>query len=369
VTLDPVDPPTAGVRRRARRVLILQGVALALLVGVILVGISPAPYVVERPGPAYDTLGTTSVDGEVVPVIEVEGAATYPTRGRLDLLTVYLDGSREHPLDWFSVLAGWVNPDRDVWPVDAIFPAGQTQEESDEQSAAAMQGSQQTAVAAALTELGTEFGAVVEVVDVPEATPASGVLEPGDELVAVDGRPIRSDGELRAAITARGVGESLELTVRRAGVERSERVVPVARSATDASPMIGVLVTVRYDFPFDVTINLPDVGGPSAGMMFGLGIYDAITPGALTGGEHIAGTGTIDADGVVGPIGGIAQKMVGARDAGAEWFLAPSENCDEVRGRVPAGLRVFAVSSFDQAVDVVTTIGRGDPTDGFPGCG
>lgn len=369
MTLDPVDPTAVGARRRARRTLIAQGVALAAVVAVVLVGISPAPFVVERPGPVYDTLGTTLVDDEEVPVIEVDGAASYPTEGRLDLLTVYLDGSRDHPIDWFSVVVGWLHPDREVWPVDAIFPAGQTQDEADEASALAMQDSQQTAVAAALTELGAPFGAVVEVVDVPDGTPASGVLRAGDELLAVDGMPLRSDAGLRAAIADAGVGATLEVTVRRDGAERTERLVPVARSADDASPMIGVLVTVRYDFPYDVEINLPDVGGPSAGMMFALGIYDTLTPGALTGGAHIAGTGTVDADGAVGPIGGIRQKMIGARDAGAEWFLAPVDNCGEVRGHVPGGLRVFAVASVDEAVDVVAAIGRDASTTEFPGCG
>jgi PDZ domain-containing protein len=124
-----------------------------------------------------------------------------------------------------------------------------------------------------------------------------------------------------------------------------------------------------FDFPFDVAIHLQDVGGPSAGMMFALGIYDTLTPGALTGGEHIAGTGTIDTDGEVGPIGGIRQKLFGARDAGADWFLAPEANCSEVTGHVPDGLRVFAVSNLDDALDVVRAIGEGSSTDSFPGCG
>ncbi|TPX01011.1 ATP-dependent serine peptidase containing a PDZ domain protein, partial [Schumannella luteola] len=117
-------------------------------------------------------------------------------------------------------------------------------------------------------------------------------------------------------------------------------------------PMVGIVPGEDYAFPFDVTINLQDVGGPSAGMMFALGIYDTLTPGALTGGAHIAGTGTIDAAGDVGAIGGIRQKMYGARDAGADWFLAPRDNCGEVVGHIPDGLQVFAVDDLDQAIDV-----------------
>jgi PDZ domain-containing protein len=146
-------------------------------------------------------------------------------------------------------------------------------------------------------------------------------------------------------------------------------VTTAARSASDPTPIIGIVPGASFDFPVDVTIHLQDVGGPSAGMMFALGIYDTLTPGALTGGEHVAGTGTIDAEGDVGPIGGIRQKMIGARDAGAGWFLAPEANCGEVVGHVPGGLRVFAVSTLDEALEVVTAIGAGRPTGDFASCG
>lgn len=160
----------------------------------------------------------------------------------------------------------------------------------------------------------------------------------------------------------------MTLGIRRDGDDREVTVVPAARSATDATPMIGVVLGASYRFPFQVDIHLRDVGGPSAGMMFALGIYDTLTPGALTGGAHIAGTGTIDGDGDVGPIGGIRQKMIAARDAGARWFLAPESNCAEVVGHVPDGLAVFAVSTLDQAVKVVEAVGDGASTAGFPGC-
>src|SRR5690606_10810906 len=127
------------------------------------------------------------------------------------------------------------------------------------------------------------------------------------------------------------------------------------------------LMTQYEDFPFDVTIQLDNVGGPSAGMMFALGIVDVLTPGEATGGEDIAGTGTIAGDGDVGPIGGIRQKLYGARDAGADWFLAPQENCDEVTGHVPDGLRVVSVDTLADALTAVDAIAHGD-VDGLPAC-
>jgi PDZ domain-containing protein len=366
VTLDPAAP---ALERGSRRQLVGQGLVLVALLAALLLAISPAPYVIERPGPVYDTLGTTEVDGDEVPVIEVEGAPSYATDGRLDLLTVYLDGSREHPLDWFEVIGAWLDPRRAVVPIDLVFPEGQTEKQSDEQSAAAMQSSQQAATAAALRELGMAFASTVTVQLVTEGDPADGVLEAGDEILTIDGDQVATDAELRQAISAAGVGAALELGIRRDGAERTVTVTTAARSASDPTPIIGIVPGASFDFPVDVTIHLQDVGGPSAGMMFALGIYDTLTPGALTGGEHVAGTGTIDAEGDVGPIGGIRQKMIGARDAGAGWFLAPEANCGEVVGHVPGGLRVFAVSTLDEALEVVTAIGAGRPTGDFASCG
>ncbi len=369
MTPDPVTPSAADAREAApRRQLIGQGLLIAALLGTALIGISPAPYVIERPGPVYDTLGDTTVDGETLPVIEVDGADSFPTDGRLDLLTVYIDGSRENPIDWFEVVGAWFDPRRALLPIDAVFPPGQTDAESDEKSERDMSVSQSSAVAAALTQLGIPFDSTVVVDLVSEGDPADGVLEPDDEVLTVAGVEVATDAELRDAIADAGVGARIELGIRRDGAERTVSLTTVARSDDDDTPIIGIAPRIEYTFPFDVMIHLPDVGGPSAGMMFALGIYDTLTPGALTGGEHIAGTGTVDAEGEVGAIGGIRQKMIGASDAGADWFLAPTANCTDVVGHVPDGLEVFAVSRLDEAVDIVAAIGEGASTAAFARC-
>ncbi|MGB3910604.1 MAG: PDZ domain-containing protein [Pseudolysinimonas sp.] len=339
------------------------GLLIAAVVGTVLFATAPSPYVVERPGPVFDTLGEVGgADGDPVPLIEIPDETTYPTSGRLDLLTVYVDGSRENPLTWLEVAQAWFDPSRTVMPIELVYPEGQTEQESNDESAAAMETSQEDAVAAALTELDIAYGSVLTVAGVIDDTPADGVLQTDDEILTAEGRPVVNVDELRAELAAAGVGVDVELGIRRDGAERTVTLAPIA-SEEDGSPVIGVYVSSVYDFPIDVLIQLENVGGPSAGMMFALGIYDKMTPGELTGGEHIAGTGTIGGGGEVGAIGGIVQKMYGARDAGATWFLAPESNCADVVGQIPAGIEVFSVADLDDAIDAVEAIAADDVAD------
>lgn len=330
------------------------------VVGAVLFAMAPSPYVVERPGPAFDTLGdVTNSDGDEVPLIDIPDETTYPTSGELNLLTVYINGSRERPLSWLEVAQAWFDPSRSVLPIDRVYPDGQTDEEADEQSAADMSNSQQDSVAAALTELGVDFDSVLVISGVIDDTPADGVLETDDEVLTADGVAVENVEELRTVLVDAGVGANVVLEIVRDGSPLDVTVVPIAGS--DGSAVIGVYGATRYEeFPIEVNIQLENVGGPSAGMMFALGIYDKLTPGELTGGENIAGTGTIVGTGEVGAIGGIIQKMYGAREAGADWFLAPVSNCDEVVGNIPSGLEVFAVSTLDEAIATVEAIADGD---------
>jgi PDZ domain-containing protein len=335
------------------------GLLVAAVIGAAAFANAPSPYVIERPGPVYDTLGEVeNADGDDVPLIDIPDETTYPTSGSLDLLTVYLSGSRESPVSWIDVATAWFDPSRTVLPVDAVYPDGQTDEEADEESAQQMSSSQEEAVAAALTALGIPIDGVLTIDGTVEGTPADGVLQEGDEVLSVDGRAVTDVEALRAWLADAGVGTRVELGIRRDGDEMVVPITPIA-SETDGSPVIGVYASQVYDFPIDVRIQLENVGGPSAGMMFALGIYDKLTPGELTGGEHIAGTGTIAADGEVGAIGGIVQKMYGAEGAGADWFLAPAANCAEVVGHVPAGLEVFAVATLDDSIAAVEGIADG----------
>lgn len=191
-----------------------------------------------------------------------------------------------------------------------------TSEQRDERNATLMVDSQHEATAAALNELGYDTGAEVVVVEAVADSPADGILEADDVITAIDGTPVSSATQLREAIQA-AAGAPVQLTVLRDGAEQTVEVTPEKRTEGDATAwLIGITLRTDYDFEIDVTIQLDNVGGPSAGMMFALGIIDTLTEGELNGGKDIAGTGTIDAAGTVGPIGGIRQKLYGARDAG-----------------------------------------------------
>ncbi|MDX2026388.1 PDZ domain-containing protein [Microcella sp.] len=359
---DGFDPTVDDARLRARRV---GWLLLSLtLFGVFGLAVLPSPYVIERPGPVFDTLGTVTVDGDEVPLIEIPTEPTYDTEGSLSLLTVNVFGNRDQPPTWFEVIGAWLDPSQAVVPVDAVFPEGVSTEDRREQSRIDMENSQQEAIAAALRAIGEPYESQLRVVEAVADGPSDGTIRPDDIIVAVNDVPVRDVTALRAEIATNGITDPVSIDIVRAGSDRTVEVTPQLSEGDDPVPVIGVLIAGEYVFPFEVNIELQNVGGPSAGMMFALGIIDKLTPDSLAGGEDVAGTGTIAADGTVGPIGGIVQKMYGAVDAGAEWFLAPIDNCNEVVGNVPGDLEVFAVASLDDAIEVLQTIAdNGDLTE------
>lgn len=339
------------------------------LVSLVVLTFLPTPYVIQRPGPVYDTLGTAeNADGEQVPLISVEGAETFETGGTLDLTTVQVVGNRERTPSWFELALAWADSSRAVVPIESVFPEGVTREQREERNAMLMVDSQHEATAAALSELGYDTGAEVVVVEAIEGSPAEGLLEPDDVIVAIDGVDVESAPRLREAIQD-AAGAEIALTVLRDG---QEQIVPLAPEEHvdkgEKTWVIGITMRTDYDFEVDVTIQLDNVGGPSAGMMFALGIIDTLTPGELNGGQRIAGTGTIDAAGTVGSIGGIRQKLYGARNAGAEYFLAPASNCAEVVGHIPDGLQVIRTESLEQSLDALEVIADGGDVSALPAC-
>lgn len=361
---------TPAPRRRMSRGALVGVWALAVaLVVLLVITFLPTSYVIQRPGPVYNTLGTaTSAEGEQVPLISVSGAQTYPTEGALDLLTVQVVGNRERTPSWFELALAWFDPTKAVLPIDVVFPEGTTTEERNSESAAMMIDSQQEATAAALTDLGYDVGATLTVHSFVEDSAAEGVLVEGDAILSANGMPVTDAAALREIVNE-GEGDPVDLLIQRDGEETTVSITPKETEIDgEKTLLLGVTLMTAYDFPIDVTIQLNNVGGPSAGMMFALGIIDTLTPEELNGGESVAGTGTITADGTVGPIGGIRQKLWGAKDAGAEWFLAPASNCDEVVGHVPDGLQVFSVETLDDALAALEVVRDGGDVEALPTC-
>jgi Lon-like protease len=344
------------VRVSARRTttLLLSGVLLVVLVA--LTAVTPVPYVAYQPGPSYDTLGEVSG----TPVIAVEGRETFPTEGRLDLTTI----SVRSRLTLAEALRDWFDRERAVVPRELVFPPGQTDDDVRRRNQERILESENAATVAALDELGVPFELAVTVQGVEPGLPAEGRLEVGDVLTAVDGDAVSSSQEVREAVSGRPVGSEVRLSYLRDG-RPGEAVLTTAASESDPSrSVVGVVLVEQPEAPFEVSISLQGVGGPSAGLMFALGILDKLGPESLTGGLHIAGTGTIDGEGAVGPIGGIAQKLVASADLGADAFLVPEGNCEEARGAAPEGLLLVRVSSLDSALDALGELRAGRTPEG-----
>jgi PDZ domain-containing protein len=228
-----------------------------------------------------------------------------------------------------------------------------------------MVSSQDAAIAVALTELGYDVQPAVEVFSVTKDAPADGKLEVRDVIVAVNGSPISTTEEVGNAVRSTPKGQDVTLTVVRDGEEREVTVTPGER---DGAPFIGIDMLPGYRFPFDVSVDVdPNIGGPSAGLMFSLAIYDTLTPGSLTGGAVVAGTGTIDPEGKVGPIGGIQQKVAAARDTGAELFLVPPDNCDEALDAPNDDMRLVRADTMHDAVAAIEAWVE-DPDAALPSC-
>ncbi len=329
----------------------LAGLAVAAFVSV--------PYVALTPGPTLNTLGRP----EGKPIIQISGHRTYPTTGNLNLVTVSYSGGPGTDFNIFSALRAWLTPDDAVVPASEIFGTGQTQQQVVQQDTQQMLGSQEDATAAALCYLNINFKTVDTITATDKGTPAFGILQPGDVIIAVDGQQVDCHHDVVTMIRNRKPGAPVTLTIDRKGVTKS---IKLSTKDVQGQPVVGIsLSPPTYVFPFTIKINLPNIGGPSAGMMFALGIIDKLSPSNLAHGRFIAGTGEISPAGAVMPIGGIQQKMAGARAAGATIFLTPAANCADTAGAVPAGLMLVKVGTLAGAVSDLRAIAQGKPV---PSC-
>ncbi len=310
--------------------------------GVIVAATVPLPYVRFEPATTVDLLSETHGTER----IQVTGHPTYADDGELRMTTL-----RATPpgsgIPLFSALSGWLAADEAVKPYDDVYGDKETAASKQSESAVQMSTSQEVAIAAALTHLGIKVPMIPVVGPITRGLPADGALVERDRYVRIGGHPIATWDDVVKAISGSAAGVPLEFVVERDG---KQLTIPVTPRRMDGRVVVGVQQAFDLDLPFKVSIKVPDqIGGPSAGLMFALSVVDTLTPGALTGGGHVAGTGTITYDGLVGPIGGIQQKIAGARVAGAKLFLVPAANCDEAVLAHPGSMRLTSITSLDDA--------------------
>jgi Lon-like protease len=343
--------------RRRTVTLAVSGVLLAAFgVGVYL---QPVPYAEMTPGPTFDTLG--SYQG--TPLITVAGRQTFKTDGQVRMVTVGVS-SQDYQMPLGTALIGWLSSDQAIVPKETIYPPGTTQQQSDQQNAVEFTDSQDSAITAALDALGIKpTGSEVVIASVTAGTPADNHLQPGDIIKSINGTPITTGGDAGTAEVQNAVqkvtpGQQVTFVVTRG--DKQQTVTTGTTKNGKGKAAVGIAVQTERTFPFNVSIQLNGVGGPSAGMMFALGIIDKLTPGGdLTDGKVVAGTGTIDASGNVGAIGGIQMKTIGARRDGATVFLAPADNCADAKANLPAGLELAKVSTLQDALTALKDIREG----------
>ncbi len=328
------------VSRRTLTLLLATLLSLGLTGGAVEARV---PYVALGPGPTFNTLG----EDDGTPVIAITGRPTFPTDGHLELTTVGVQSQ----LTLLGALRGWFARDLAVVPREVVYPPGSTDAQVEEKNNELMRTSQSSATSAAARQLGFPV-AEVTVAEVAAEAPAAGRLVVGDVLTSLDDAPLRDAAELRALIGKKQIGQPVRVGFRREGRADSVEILTAAsKGEGPPRPVIGVVTQEKpLDAPFSVTISLEDVGGPSAGLMFTLGILDKLDELSQTGGKFIAGTGEISADGTVGPIGGITQKLIAAKAKGAVAFLVPADNCDEARRQPPEDLPLVRVASVADAL-------------------
>jgi PDZ domain-containing protein len=319
---------------------VLTAGAVLLIVFGILGTTMPVPYVAQVPGPTFNTLG--DIDGE--PIISVEGREPQEVRGNLTLTTV---GVSRGGLSLIQAVQGWFDDEVSVVPEESVYPPDRSEEQTRVANREAFLTSEQAAQTVALGHLGYPVKVVVQ--GVPEKSPSSGELEENDALEAINGQPTPDQSTLAAVLAAIPGGTAVTVSYTRLGRPGSAEIT-TASAENGGGSLLGITILEQPSAPFDVDIQVEDVGGPSAGLMLTLGILDLVGDDDLTGGAVVAGTGTIDAKGAVGPIGGITLKMVAARDIGAELFLVPADNCAEAAAAADPGFPLAKVADLDDAL-------------------
>jgi Lon-like protease len=374
VNLPPAPPPEAARRRRPWWAIVLVTIAALVIVTIACSALVTVPYYAIAPGDAR------SVNDRIT----ITGVETFPPEGRQKFVTVGVP-----KLTALGAVLGWIDPHTEVFAEDRVLQ-GLTEEENRRENLRLMGYSKDFATYVALRRLGFPVaisgGGVsidslcMEVSDDGQTclaeSPAAEVLEPGDIIVGIDDTSIHLTPDISVALQGRSPGDDVEVTV----IREKEELPPMTATLTEGEngrTILGIIPNpsppenIEFTFPFDVTINSGQVGGPSAGLAFTLALLDELTPGELTGGVSVAATGTISPSGQVGDIGGLPQKTVAVLRSGAKMFLVPKNEVEQAE-RVAEGtdLQVVGVSTLDEALEALATLGGSNALAlGTPGAG
>lgn len=327
--------------------------ALLFVALAVPLAILPVPFVAWSPGGTADVLG--DIDGR--PMITVDGVPTFSTSGQLDLTIVSGTGA-DSRLTLPEALAAYWLPARDTLPRDAVFPPGHSPEEVKQAEVQLMEASQDNAIVAALRAAGQPVKQMPVVAAVTVGGPAYDKLKPGDLIVSVDGVRTADPDAVSDQIHTHRPKDRIDFVVLRDRVETKVRVIASESPSDPRAAMVGITLGTGYSYQPRITFDLgQQIGGPSAGMVFALGIYDKITAGELLGGRWVAGTGSITPIGDVGAIGGVQQKLASAEKAGASVFLVPTANCPDLAG-MRTDMTVVKVATLGQAINQLKVLGQ-----------
>lgn len=307
------------------------------------------PVLVLEPGPAFDVAERTRIE-----------APTFPSRGSIHLTTAQVDD----PLGATAkeLLEAILQPDRILYPRESIYPSDRAPEHTESTQAAQMVQSELAAAVAALRELGRPYqpeGVFVAEVETPG--PAARSLVAGDIITAVDSRPVKLLDDLAEQLEGKAAGATVHLEVQRR-TRKLEFPVKTVKPLSETGSALGAELAQYNKPPVDVSISSRDIGGPSAGLMYALSIYDRLVPEDITRGWTVAGTGTIEnagsRSGVVGPVGSVELKVKGARRIGAGVFLVPKEELEQAREAAGPQMRVIGVATLEEAISELSKLPR-----------
>jgi PDZ domain-containing protein len=301
------------------------------------------------PGDPQNVLGSA---------IKISGTDTYPTTGKLSVTAVMITDPDSY-ITAFDIFYGWIDKDRAVLPRERVYPDGETAAEAVREGAAEMNSSQINATAAALSYLGYQIPSKLVVVGVSEQSNAHKVILLKDQILSIDKIKLNNTTDVLRYLEDKKADEVVSVEINRSGVGVMIKKIALS-PRPDGSAFIGINIQEQFDFPFDVKIKLDETGGPSGGLIFALGIVEKLTQADLIRSRNIAGTGTITTDGLVGPIGGIAEKIIGAKNDGVDLFFTPINNCQDINnpdqigaGKGGKSMKIVPVATLAEAIEVL----------------